>query len=275
MTASSSEKGMGQKNRAEDAPNGAQAATGSGGRTEPAGSGPGSETVARRAAGAAAAALVEPGMLVGLGTGDTAAHFIRALAARQLAGLRCIATSRRSAGLARELGFALLELDEVAPSGGPPPIDLTVDGADEIDPQLRLIKGAGGALLFEKLVAHASRRLVIIADGAKRVQRLGEKRLLPIEIVAFGARHTLDRVRRCSAVQSAELRLADGAPYHTDSGNLIVDARLQAGAGADLNAVQAELKAMLGVIETGLFLTEAERALLGAPDGSVEVLERS
>jgi ribose 5-phosphate isomerase A len=261
---------MGQKNRAEDAPNDAQAATGGGAGA--AGSGAGSDAVGRRAAGVAAAALVEPGMLVGLGTGDTAAHFIRALAARQLQGLRCIATSRRSASLARELGFALLDLDEVAPSGGTPPIDLTVDGADEIDPKLRLIKGAGGALLFEKLVAQASRRLVIVGDGAKRVQRLGDKRLLPVEIVAFGARHTLERIRRCGTVRSAELRLLDGAPYHTDSGNLIADARLQP--GADPTLVQAELKALLGVIETGLFLHEAERALLGGADGSVEVLER-
>lgn len=231
------------------------------------------EQRARRAAGEAAAALIEPGMLVGLGTGDTAAHFIRALATRQLTGLRCIATSQRSAALAAELGFALLELDDVPPLGNMPPIDITVDGADEIDPQLRLIKGAGGALLFEKLVAQASRRLVVVGDRSKCVQRIGEKRLLPVEVVAFGALHTLARLRCHRAVLSAELRTSStGEAYRTDSGNLIVDARLAPQTDAD--ALQPELKAMLGVIETGLFLHEAERALIGTPDGTVEVIER-
>lgn len=230
---------------------------------------------ARRAAGVAAAALVEPGMLVGLGTGDTAAHFIRALAARGLPGLRCVATSKRSAALAGELGLPLLDLDELSPEGGAP-IDLTVDGADEIDPRLCLIKGAGGALLFEKLVAQASRRLVIIADRQKRVQRLGEQRLLPIEIVPFGARHTLERLRRSRVLLGAELRLAGDAPYRTDSGNLIVEARLAPTETiAQLYAVHAELKSLLGVIETGLFLHEAERAILGTPEGGIELLERS
>lgn len=240
----------------------------------PASTGLSPEQRARRAAGEAAAELIEPGMLVGLGTGDTAAHFIRALAARQLTGLRCIATSRRSATLAAELGFVLLELDDAPPLGNLPPIDVTVDGADEIDPQLRLIKGAGGALLFEKLVAQASRRLVVVGDADKRVSRIGEKRLLPIEIVAFGARHTLARLRCHRAVLSAELRLGStgDAPYRTDSGNLIVDARLAPQTDAD--TLQSELKALLGVIETGLFLHEAERALIGTPDGKVEVIER-
>src|SRR5438105_2789028 len=116
---------------------------------------------ARQAAGEAAAALVEPGMLVGLGTGDSAARAIEALARRRLTGLRCVPTSRRSHKLAEQLGLPLLLLDDL-PHGLP--IDLVIDGADEIDPQLRLIKGGGGALLWEKLVAGSARRLVIVAD---------------------------------------------------------------------------------------------------------------
>lgn len=261
------EQKIGADDAAHNAAHNAQAPTPDPGELSP-------EQRARRAAGEAAAELIEPGMLVGLGTGDTAAHFIRALAARKLPGLRCIATSRRSAVLAAELGFALLELDDVPPLGTAPPIDVTVDGADEIDPQLRLIKGAGGALLFEKLVAQASRRLVVVGDRDKRVPRIGEKRLLPVEIVAFGARHTLARLRSHRAVLSAELRTSSTGegPYRTDSGNLIIDARLAPQTDAD--ALQPELKSMLGVIETGLFLHEAERALIGTPDGKVEVLVR-
>jgi ribose 5-phosphate isomerase A len=237
----------------------------------------------RQAAGLAAAALIEAGpKVVGLGTGDTAAYFIRALAERVrggLSGLRCVATSRRSAELGRSLGLQIIDLDELDPQAeGGRPIAVTVDGADEIDPELRLIKGAGGALLFEKLVAHASRQLVIVADRGKLVQRLGEKRGLPVEIVAFGARHTLARLRAQKGVEAAELRLRtpDNAekPYLTDSGNQIVDVKLQATSATELPALQARLKALPGVIETGLFLSEATQVLIGDDAGHVEVRKR-
>lgn len=228
----------------------------------------------RRAAGACAAALIEPNMVVGLGTGDTAAAFIRALGERVkdggLLGLRCVATSKRSAELGRSLGLFVVDLDELPP--GDRPIDITVDGADEIDPELQLIKGAGGALLFEKLVAHASKELIIVADPGKRVRRLGEKRLLPVEIVGFGIHHTLHALRRISAVATAELRTTHDGLYLTDGGNRIVDIKVQE--GADAAALHGELKALCGVVETGLFLREATRAFIGDTEGRIEVQQR-
>lgn len=235
----------------------------------------------RQAAGAAAAALVEPDMVVGLGTGDTAACFIHALAERVrggLSGLRCVATSLRSAELGRMLGLPMIDLDALCPKTAPgprskdAPIAITVDGADEIDPSLRLIKGAGGALLFEKLVALASRELFIVADPSKRVQRLGEKRKLPVEVVAFGASHTLCRLRGLAGVLSAELRFSPTGPYVTDGNNRIIDVAMEK--EADAAALHARMKALPGVIETGLFLHEATRVFIGAADGHVEVAVR-
>jgi ribose 5-phosphate isomerase A len=241
----------------------------------------------REAVGAVAATLVESGMVVGLGTGDTAAYFIRALGERVkggLGGLRCVATSQRSAALALTLGLRVIDLDDlelpVLP-GQSQPIDITIDGADEIDPALQLIKGAGGALLFEKLVARASRQLVIVADPAKLVKRLGEKRLLPVEVVRFGARHTLARLRLISGLLSAALRTtaAGQGPetpqslLTTDGGNYIVDFELAPAAALDLHALHAQMKALPGVIETGLFLSEATRALIGEASGHVEILQ--
>lgn len=234
----------------------------------------------RQAVGAAAAALVESGMVVGLGTGDTAAHFIRALGERlhgekPLTGLRCVATSRRSAELGQKLGLKVIDLDELDLGAGATgrPVDITVDGADEIDPELRLVKGAGGALLFEKLVARASKKLVIIADRAKLVERLGEKRRLPVEVVTFGARHTQARLAALSGIRAADVRTASGGDYVTDSGNRIVDVELVP--SVDPAALHAEIKALPGVIETGLFLTEATRVLIGDSSGHVEVRARS
>lgn len=221
-------------------------------------------------------------MVVGLGTGDTAAYFIRALSERVrngLQGLRCVATSSRSAKLGQELGLEVIPLDDLQPASDSQPsarpIAITVDGADEIDPQVQLIKGAGGALLFEKLVAQASAELVIVADPGKLVKWLGQERLLPVEVVAFGARHTLAKLRRLPEVVSAELRTAADRLYTTDGGNHIVDMKLRQQSAGDLSALQTALRTITGVIETGLFLGEASRALIGHPDGSVEVLTRS
>jgi ribose 5-phosphate isomerase A len=233
---------------------------------------------ARRAAGEAAAELVEAGMVVGLGTGDSASHAIRALAARRLPGLRGVATSRRTEALARELGFTLVELDSLPATGDDRPIDLTIDGADEIDPGLRLIKGAGGALLREKLVAHSSRRMVIVADRSKAVTRLGERSRLPVEIVPFGVPQTLRRL--FVICPGAELRPGPNGPLFSDGGNRLVDLPITASLGVGHSAeagaeeLHKRLKLLPGVIETGLFLHEADLAFLGAPDGSVTQQKR-
>ncbi|HEY2356601.1 MAG TPA: ribose-5-phosphate isomerase RpiA [Phenylobacterium sp.] len=215
----------------------------------------------KRAAGEAAAALVEDGMVVGLGTGSTAAWFVKALGARRL-DITCVATSLATAELATSLGMRIAELGETRP------IDLTVDGADEIGPGLSLIKGGGAALLREKLVWEASRRCVVIADAAKSVSTLG-KFPLPIEVVAFG--HTITALRICDALSECDigvaprLRMKDGQPVRTDGGNLIYDAAC--GRIEEPAALASALKSVTGVVEHGLFLDLAEQALIGGPSG--------
>jgi len=219
----------------------------------------------KRATGEAAAALVEAGMVVGLGTGSTAACFVRALAERKL-DVRCVSTSKATADLAASLGITLTELDAVQA------IDLTVDGADEVGPGLSLIKGGGAALLREKLVWEASRRCVVIADGGKRVPRLGAFPL-PIEVVAFGhtstARRLCDAFAECDMGIAPRLRVRDGAPVVTDNGNLIYDAAC--GSILDPAMLAAALKSVTGVVDHGLFLDLADEALI-ATDGGVEHL---
>jgi ribose 5-phosphate isomerase A len=215
----------------------------------------------KREAGEAAAALVERGMVVGLGTGSTAAWFVRALGARAL-DVTCVATSLATAELARSLGLNVAELGETRE------IDLTVDGADEIGPGLALIKGGGAALLREKLVWEASRRCVVVADAAKRVPMLGHFPL-PIEVVAFGHKTTLlricDALGECDIGAAPRLRMRDGAPVVTDGGNLIYDA--PCGRIPEPAPLAAALKAVTGVVEHGLFLDLADLALVGTADG--------
>lgn len=217
----------------------------------------------KKAAGEAAALLVEAGMTVGLGTGSTAAWFVKALAARKLDVLG-VATSLATAELASSLGIRLGELGQVKS------IDLTVDGADEIGPALSLIKGGGAALLREKLVWEASKRCVVIADAAKRVPTLG-KFPLPIEVVAFG--HETTALRICDALSECDLgvaprlRLKDGAPVKTDGGNLIYDAAC--GRIEEPAALADALKSVTGVVDHGLFLDLADQALVGAPEGVI------
>ena len=205
--------------------------------------------------------LVENGMVVGLGTGSTAAWFVKALAARGLK-ITCVATSVATADLATGLGMTVAELGETRE------IDLTVDGADEIGPGLSLIKGAGAALLREKLVWEASRRCVVIADAAKPVRTLG-KFPLPIEVVAFG--HKITALRICDALGECDigaaprLRMNDGAPVRTDGGNLIYDAAC--GRIEEPAALAFALKSVTGVVDHGLFLDLADQALIGGPDG--------
>jgi ribose 5-phosphate isomerase A len=215
----------------------------------------------KRTVGRAAAALVTSGMIVGLGTGSTAAWFVRALAERKL-DIVAVPTSEATASLAGALGIKVVSLDDVKS------LDLTIDGADEIGPGLALIKGAGAALLREKLVWEASRRCVAIADGSKVVKALG-KAPLPIEVIAFGHKGTANRLcdafAECDLGVAPRLRLKDGAPVRTDSGNLIYDAAC--GAIPDPALLAATLKSVTGVVEHGLFLDLAEEALVSGPGG--------
>ncbi len=216
----------------------------------------------KQAAGEAAAELVEAGMVVGLGTGSTAAWFVKALAARSL-DIRGVPTSEATANLARELGIPLVGLDDVKA------IDLTVDGADEIGPGLSLIKGGGAALLREKLVWEASRRCVVIADAAKVVKVLGQFPL-PIEVVRFGHPHTGRRLADIAAefeLPPPRLRTAERGVVVTDGGNVIYD--LAAGAIPDPAALAGALKSLTGVVEHGLFLDLADAALVGTDAGVV------
>lgn len=219
----------------------------------------------KRAAGEAAAALVSSGMVVGLGTGSTAAWFVRALAARKL-DIVGVPTSQATADLAASLGVRIGELGETKT------IDLTVDGADEIGPGLSLIKGGGAALLREKLVWEASKSCVVIADAAKRVDTLG-KFSLPIEVVAFG--HKTTQARICDALAECDIGIApmlrrkDGQPVRTDGGNLIYDAAC--GRIVEPAALASALKSVTGVVDHGLFLDLADRALIGTDGGVIEL----
>lgn len=218
----------------------------------------------KRASGEAAAELVEAGMVVGLGTGSTAAWFVKALAARGL-DIKGVPTSENTANLARELGIALVALDDVKT------IDLTVDGADEIGPGLSLIKGGGAALLREKLVWEASTRCVVIADAAKHVPSLG-KFPLPIEVVRFGHVHTGQRLADIAAefeLPPPRLRKADRGIVVTDGGNVIYD--MASGVIANPAALGEALKSVTGVVDHGLFLDLADEALVGTDDGVVRL----
>ena len=222
----------------------------------------------KEAAAAAALALVEDGMRLGLGTGSTARHFVALLGERVKAGLRvnCVPTSEATAAQARALGIPLTTLEET------PELDITVDGADELDAELRLIKGGGAALLREKIVASASRRMVVIADIGKKVDALGAFPL-PIEVNAYGIGATLRQIGEACGGKPASIRLAaSGAPLVTDGGHWIVDARM-----ARIDApekLSAELHAIPGVVEHGLFIGLCSSAYLASPDG-VAVLTRT
>jgi ribose 5-phosphate isomerase A len=219
------------------------------------------DATARAAAAAAAAELVEPGMPIGLGSGRAVFKLVELLGERQ--GVRAAVASNRTAERAREAGIELVELD------GSVELDLALDGADEVDPQLRLIKGGGGALLREKIVISAARRFVVVAETPKRVDQLGEHHRLPVEVVRFAWRDT--RRRLTSLLPDAVLRTKDGEPYTTDEGHYLLDCVLQP--GIDVEALADELERVPGVVEHGLFIGMAERALLGRPDGGVDVLD--
>jgi ribose 5-phosphate isomerase A len=221
----------------------------------------------KRAAAQAAVELVSDGMIVGIGTGSTATFAIHALADRMRTGLRFlgIPSSARSAALATSLGIPLTTFADH------PRIDLTIDGADEVERgTLNLIKGHGGALLHEKIVAVASRRLAIIVDGTKLVDRLGEHSPVPVEVVTFGYEATRGRLEALGA--TVALRCTpDGKPFCTDSGNRILDCNF--GSIADPATLEERMCRIVGVVECGLFVGLADVVFIGDAAG-VTRLER-
>ena len=221
----------------------------------------------KRAAAEAAAAMIEDGMVVGLGTGSTARYAIDALIRRVRDGLRirAIPTSERSAAQARDGGIPLTSFAEHGR------LDLTIDGADAIQTgSLNLIKGLGGALLREKIVAAASDRLVIVADGRKLVDRLGGTTPVPVEVVPFGWETTNARLRRLGAEPTLRCG-TDGQPFRTDGGNLILDCAF--GPIDDPERLDASIGQTIGVVETGIFIGMADLALV-ADDTRVQRLAR-
>lgn len=221
----------------------------------------------KKAAADWAAALIEDGMVVGLGTGSTASLILEPLAARIRQGLRIVGipTSERMAEQARGLGITLSTLADHAR------VDLTIDGADEVElGTLNLIKGRGGALLREKIVASASARLVIVADESKLVERLG-RGVVPVEIVPFGWQSTARRIESLGANAALRLR-PDGGAFVTDGGHYILDCAF--GPISSAGSLDCELNGIVGVVEHGLFLGFADRVVVGRA-GSVEVLARS
>jgi ribose 5-phosphate isomerase A len=203
---------------------------------------------------------VRTGMCLGLGTGSTAKEFVtllgEAIARGELRDIRCTCTSNQTEEQARSLNIPLFALADIAP------LDLAIDGADEIDAQLRLIKGRGGALLREKIVEQQAKRFIVIADESKMVSRLGAG-VLPVEVTPFA----LDvlHARLTTMGLSPALRLRDGAPRITDEGHRILDVRVPF--SSDIAEVVFDLRKLAGVVETGFFPTEASEALIATADG--------
>jgi ribose 5-phosphate isomerase A len=215
----------------------------------------------KHAAALRAVEEVKDGMLVGLGSGSTATHAIRALASRVRAGLRitAIPTSQATEALARELGIAITDFHRRLR------IDITIDGADQVAlGTLDLIKGLGGALLREKIVAAASDRMIVVIDETKLVKRLGSRTKLPVEIVAFGWETVLDRLVKAGCEPT--LRWSGRRPFMTDGGNCIADCAFAE--SADPAALEARLASIIGVVECGLFIGMASQVIVGRPTGA-------
>ena len=225
--------------------------------------------IAKRCAAVKAVEHIESGSVVGLGSGGTAAHAIRILGARLRSGeleeVLGVPTSLQAAAEAVEAGVPLTTLDEH------PDLDLAIDGADQIDGELNAIKGGGGAMLREKVVASASRRCIIVADGTKLTGRLGEGCRLPVEVLPFALQPVLRRIGELGAEASVRSGSGKLGPVVTDNGNLIIDADF--GVIPEPRRLEAELKAIPGVIETGLFLGCVDVAFIGTEEG-VRRLER-
>lgn len=226
----------------------------------------------KKLAGERAAEWVESGMVVGLGTGSTAVYATRAIGQRlqdgRLHHILGIPTSEQTARQAQEAGIPLTTLDDH------PIIDLTIDGADEIDPHLNLIKGLGGALLREKIVAAASRRMIVVSDARKVIAKLGTLAPLPVEVIPFARRPVYDYLTSLGAqVTLRRDRELEQRPFLTDEGNIILDCTFPQGID-DPAALAQTIIAQPGVVEHGLFLNLATLAVIAAPDG-LQILKRS
>ena len=224
----------------------------------------------KKAAAAAAVELVRPGQKIGLGTGSTANHFIDLLAEKVKGGLDvvCVPTSRETHARAQKAGIKLTTLEEQ------PFLDLTVDGTDEFDGNFNLIKGGGGALLLEKIVASSSRYMFVIADESKQVATLG-KFPLPIEVIPFGFKATGWKIERalnaCGLKAKLTVRTKDGKPFTTDGGHIIIDAAI--GRIPEPERLSNLLSIIPGVVDHGLFVGMCGRVLLGTKDG-VKTLDK-
>lgn len=216
----------------------------------------------KRAAACAAVDEIRDGMLVGLGTGSTASFAIAALGERIAAGLKVttVATSLAAGRAAEAAGLAMLRFETLAR------LDLAIDGADEIDPRLRAIKGKGGAMLREKIVAAAAERMIVIVDDSKQVTRLGNS-ALPVEVLPFAAGFVSDRIACLGATVSR--RMAGDASCRTDQDNIILDCRF--GPIEDPQALAAALSAIPGMLGHGLFLDEIDAAYVGGSDGVIQL----
>ncbi len=226
------------------------------------------KALARNAAARGAMEMVSEGDLVGLGSGRAVWAVIDALRDRWPGGappLRAVAASSATEERAREAGIEVVELDgSLRPA-------LAIDGADEIDASLGLLKGGGGALLREKIVISASERFVCVAETGKQVERLGDTRGLPVEVVRFGWRDTRRRLLEAGLVAGADLRVEeDGEAFPTDSGNVILDCAVPP--AGSLASLDSALCAVPGVVEHGLFLGMTDTVLLGTPEGELETL---
>ena len=213
-----------------------------------------------------AAELAEDGMILGLGSGSTVARVLMALGRRIEGGLRVrgVSTSLETTRLAGELNIPLMSMEEAFWADG---IDLTLDGTDEFDPQLNLIKGGGGALLREKMVAAASHKLVIVADSSKQVKQLGVG-LLPLEVATFGWQQTAERLKKLGC--QPQLRYRGSQPWLTDNGGYILDCNW-GGSIPFPSQTEAQLRSIMGVLETGLFCNMTQLLLMGHGDKVMEL----
>lgn len=211
--------------------------------------------------------FVHQDMVIGIGSGSTVFYFIEELGKKVKSGLKItgVPTSQQTLALATERGISMLSLNDL------PVIDIVIDGADEIDPQLQLIKGGGAALLQEKMVANASREIIIITDNSKTVPQLG-KFPLPVEVIPYGWKSVQQQILRQYSVKSA-IRMKNNSPLITDHGHYILDCYFERIKDASL--LNIELHLIPGVVETGLFINLCHKALIGQPDGSIRTIDKS
>jgi len=208
---------------------------------------------------------VKDGMTIGLGTGSTSEYAVHRVGELVKKGfdLKCVSTSQRTADLAQSLGIRLYDINDIDR------IDVTIDGADEVDPAKQLIKGLGGALLREKIVAAASLSEVIIVDASKLVEKLGAKTPLPVEVIPYGHKKTAYALERQGC--KATLRMSGGSPFITDAGNYIYDCKFESIESPFF--LESRIDVIPGVVENGLFLNTADAVLISHPDGTVTKME--